>query len=207
MPALRMRNLNDLLARAEENVTQTQQNAAIAVRTLRDIKAEIARERGRRSHLRGLALIPASLGGAVLAVRWLAAHRVVVAGAAGGVVTGAVAGIVTLAAITGPGVTDPDIAPAPTYGALPPAGRTPQPAGPPKSGPPASPAPSRSEPTTAPPPGGDPSGPPSTPPDTPPVTTPPPIDPGPPETTTQWCRIYLPRLRICLLRLPLSPRS
>lgn len=211
-PAPRMRDLNVLLARAEENATAAQQVAADAVQDLRDIKARITQERRRRGHLRGLVFIPVSLSSAALAARWLSAHKAVIASTAGGAATGAAVAAIGIAALAGPGAANHPATPAPAYvGALPPSGHNPPPTGPPKSGPP---APAASKPLRLPaersgaaPRHG--SAPPTTPPVTRPSTDPPPIDPGPPTTTAagQQCRIPLPKLHICLLPLPLSRRS
>lgn len=134
----RLRQLNELLPLIEANAQECRAIADDAEEIVRFTKAVIAEETREHHHLRGLALIPAALGGGGLALKaWGVRHSRDISSAAGGVVTGAAATVFAVAALTGPagGGGDgrdgpPSLAePAPP---LPPYGHNPPRVGPPK---------------------------------------------------------------------------
>lgn len=136
----RLRQLHQLLPRAEANAEQCHADAADADALVRDTKAAIVKETKERRHLRPLIFVPGGFGVAAALRVWRARPRGALV-AAGGSATVVAAGAIALAVINGP-QSPMKPRPALTTGALPSveplpaAGHWPPPTGPPKGPPP-----------------------------------------------------------------------
>jgi hypothetical protein len=78
----RLRELNELLQRAEQQEAEIKEGADDAAALVRELRAKIAEEKRRRRHLRGLSLIPPVGAGVAWLVQRIREHVIIVSNAA-----------------------------------------------------------------------------------------------------------------------------